>query len=87
MAAFTTLSFTSLHVKIDTERLVGGYIFVVSCNPNTDVTLGEVLIDDLRLDGKRETLFKYGGIYMTGPQNFTIQNSYIGSYAFMFDAK
>mmetsp|Transcript_20543 Transcript_20543/g.23718 ORF Transcript_20543/g.23718 Transcript_20543/m.23718 type:complete len:407 (+) Transcript_20543:1180-2400(+) len=24
---------------------------------------------------------------MTGPQNFTIQNSYIGSYGFMFDAK
>ena len=87
MAAFTTLSMHALDVTIDTEKLVGGFVFIVACNPLTDVTTGEVLIDNLRLDGKRVTLFKYGGIYMTGPQNFTITNSYIGSYAFMFDAK
>ena len=87
MAAFTTLSMHAYDIKIDTEKLVGGLVFIVACDIATDVTKGDVLIDKLRLDGKRVTLFKYGGIYMTGPQNFTITNSYIGSYAFMFVAK
>jgi hypothetical protein len=87
MQAFTTLSFNSLNVKIDTEKLVGGFVFLVTCDPAVDVTTGDVVIDNLRFDGLRSILFKYGGIYMTGPQNFTIQNSYIGSYGFMFDAK
>lgn len=72
MVAFTTLQFTSQTVVIDTENLVGGFVFVISCDPIVDVVVGEVLIDNLRLDGKRVELFKYGGIYMTGPQNFTI---------------
>ena len=87
MVAFTTLQFDSTYVTIDTENLVGGFVFVISCDPTIDVVIGEVVIDNLRLDGARVELFKYGGIYMTGPQNFTIQNSYIGSYGFMFDAK
>lgn len=87
MAAFTSTSFRSLNVTIDTKNLVGGFVFLVSCTPGTDVTTGDVVIDGLKLDGLRVVLFKYGAIYMTGPQNFTITNSYIGSYGFMFDAK
>ena len=87
MIAFTSISFSSTGVTIDTENLVGGFVFLVTCNPASDVVTGNVLIDNVKLDGLRSVLFKYGGIYMTGPQNFTIQNSYIGSYGFMFDAK
>lgn len=87
MTAFTTLNFESKNVYIDTENLVGGYVFVTTCNPATDVVWANVLIDGLTLDGPWVTLFKYGGIYLTGPQNFTITNSYFGSYGFMFDAK
>lgn len=87
MIAFTSVSFASTGVTIDTENLVGGFVFLVTCNPASDVVTGSVVIDNLKLDGLRSVLFKYGGVYMTGPQNFTIQNSYIGSYGFMFDAK
>ena len=87
MTAFTTLNFYSKNVYIDTENLVGGYVFVTSCDVNTDVVKGEVYIDQLTLEGPRVTLFKYGGVYLTGPQNFTITNSFFGSYGFMFDAK
>ena len=72
MNAFTVMSFHSYNVKIDTEQLVGGYVFVVTCDPDNGETTGDVLIDKLTLDGKRSILFKYGGVYMTGPQNFTI---------------
>ncbi len=51
LAAFTTLNFYSRNVYIDTENLVGGYVFVTSCNVLTDVVLGEVFIDNLQLDG------------------------------------
>lgn len=37
MTAFTTLNFESKNVYIDTENLVGGYVFVTTCNPATDV--------------------------------------------------
>jgi len=67
MAAFTTLNFNSKNVYIDTENLVGGYVFVTSCNVLTDVVKGEVMIDGLTLDGPWVTLFKYGGVYLTGP--------------------
>ena len=67
MASFTTMNFYSLNVYIDTENLVGGYVFVTSCNILTDVVKGEVNIDNLTLDGPRSTLFKYGGVYLTGP--------------------
>jgi uncharacterized protein YjbI with pentapeptide repeats len=87
MAAFTSISFKSTLVTINTFNLVGGFVFLVSCDPNVDVVTGEVVIDQLTFDGDREVLFKYGGIYMTGPQNFTMTNSYIGSYGHMFDAK
>lgn len=88
MAAFDNLQMDSKKVYINTENIVGGYVFVISCDgTNPDEIIGEVVIDDLTLDGKRSVLYKYGGIYMTGPQNFTIKNSYIGSYGFMFDAK
>jgi len=87
MISFTSISFMSKGVTFDTENLVGGFIFLVSCNIASDVVTGEVVIDNLNFDGARSTLFKYGGVYMTGTQNFTIQNSYIGSYGFMFDAK
>ena len=87
MIAFTSVSFSSTGVTIDTENLVGGFVFLVTCDPTSDVVTGEVVINNLTLDGLRSVLFKYGGVYMTGPQNFTIQNSYIGSYGFMFDAK
>ena len=87
MIAFTSVSFSTYGVTIDTENLVGGFVFLVTCNPASDVVKGNVVIDNLKLDGLRSVLFKYGGVYMTGPQNFTIQNSYIGSYGFMFDAK
>lgn len=73
MSALTNLNFYSYNVTIDTVRLVGGYVFVVSCDTSdTTQTHGDVVIDSLVLDGKRDVLFKYGGIYMTGPQNFTI---------------
>lgn len=72
---------------IDTKTLIGGYVFVTSCNVLTDNVLNEVVIDNLVLDGLRQTLFTYGGLYMTGTQNFTITNSYFGSYGYMFDAK
>ena len=87
MYTTTSIGFRSTNVQIDTEKLVGGFVFLVSCDPTTDVVTGEVVIDGLNFGGARSTLFKYGGIYMTGTQNFTIQNSYIGSYGFMFDAK
>ena len=87
MIAFTSVSFSSTGVTIDTQNLVGGFVFLVTCNPTSDVVKGNVLIDNLKLDGLRSVLFKYGGVYMAGPQNFTIQNSYIGSYGFMYDAK
>lgn len=51
MTAFTTLNFNSKNVYIDTENLVGGYVFVTTCNPLTDVVKGEVVIDGLTLDG------------------------------------
>lgn len=87
MAAFTSVSFMSKNVTINTPNLVGGFVFLVSCNPASDVVTGEVVIDGLTFTGTRDVLFKYGGVYMTGPQNFTIKNSYIGSYGYMFDAK
>lgn len=67
MTAFTTLNFYSKNVYIDTENLVGGYVFVTSCDINTDVVKGEVYIDNLVLNGPWVTLFKYGGVYLTGP--------------------
>mgnify|MGYP000874429492 FL=1 len=51
MTAFTTLNFYSKNVYIDTENLVGGYVFVTSCDINNDVVKGEVMIDNLVLDG------------------------------------
>jgi len=87
MNAFTTLSFYSLNVYIDTTNLIGGYVFVTSCNITKDVVINDVTIDGLTLDGPWVTLFTYGGLYMTGTQNFTITNSYFGSYGYMFDAK
>ena len=87
MAAFTSVSFYSTNVKVHTVDLVGAYVFLVSCDTSSDVMTGDVVIDNFTLDGARSTLFKYGGLYMTGPQNFTIKNSFIGSYGFMFDAK
>lgn len=87
MFTTTSISFSSLNVEIQTPRLVGGFVFLVSCDPLVDVVTGEVVIDGLNFHGARSVLFKYGGIYMTGTQNFTIQNSFFGSYGFMFDAK
>jgi len=66
MTVFTTLSFYSLNVYIDTTNLIGGYVFVTSCDLATDVVINEVLIDGLWMDGPRLTLFTYGGLYMTG---------------------
>lgn len=51
MNAFTTLSFYSLNVFIDTKTLIGGYVFVTSCNVGVDNVINEVLIDNLRMDG------------------------------------
>ncbi len=85
--AFSILSFYSENVKITTDRMVGGYVFVIRCDPTIDETSGEVIIDNLRMDGGRSIFFKYGGVYLAGPQNFTVKNSYIGSYGYMFDAK
>jgi len=88
MYTTTSIGFSSTSVTIETPRLVGGFVFLVSCSdPTTEVVTGEVVIDKLNFSGARSVLFKYGGIYMTGTQNFTITNSYIGSYGFMFDAK
>ncbi len=86
MITVTTLSFYATNVEMATFTLAGGFIFSIACGPD-DVVVGEVVLDNVRLVGQRDTLFKYGGIFMTGPQNFTIQNSFIGSYAFMYDAK
>jgi hypothetical protein len=47
MTVFTTLSFYSLNVYIDTTNLIGGYVFVTSCDLATDVVINEVLIDGL----------------------------------------
>jgi hypothetical protein len=47
ITAFTTLSFYSLNVYIDTTNLIGGYFFDTSCNLATDVVINEVLIDGL----------------------------------------
>ena len=51
MNAFTTLSFYSLNVYIDTTNLIGGYVFVTSCNITKDVVINDVTIDGLTLDG------------------------------------
>lgn len=84
---YTTLSFTSTNVFIDTTQIIGGYVFVTSCNTAVDNVINEVMINNLTMDGPWTTLFLYGGVYMTGTQNFTITNSYFGSYGYMFDAK
>jgi hypothetical protein len=51
MNAFTTLNFYSLNVRIDSTNLIGGFVFVTSCNVLTDVVLNEVVIDGLVIDG------------------------------------
>ena len=66
MNAFTTLSFYSQNVFIDTTNLIGGYVFVTSCTLGVDNVINEVVIDGLKMDGLRQTLFTYGGLYMTG---------------------
>ena len=66
MNAFTTLSFYSQNVYIDTTNLIGGYVFVTSCTLGVDNVINEVVIDGLKMDGLRQTLFTYGGLYMTG---------------------
>jgi hypothetical protein len=86
MIAFTSISFSSNNVTMVSDNLVGGYVFLVTCTTG-DVMTGEVVINDLTFDGARIELFKYGGTFMTGPQNFTVSNSHFGSYGYMFDAK
>jgi hypothetical protein len=66
MFATTALSFYATNVFIDTKTLLGGFVFVISCNVATDNLVNEVVIENLRMDGLRTTLFTYGGIYMTG---------------------
>lgn len=53
MTAFTTLSFTSTNVYIDTTNLIGGFVFVTSCDVTTDVVINEVVITNLTMDGPR----------------------------------
>ena len=87
MITFSTLSFISKNVHITSNRLVGAFTFVTTCDPAVDYVHGEILIDNLRLEGARSTLFKYGGIYIAAIQNVTVKDSYIASYGFMQDAK
>ena len=53
MTTFTTLSFTSTNVYIDTKNLIGGFVFVTSCDVATDVVINEVVITNLTMDGSR----------------------------------
>ena len=63
----TTLSLHVKNVFIDIETIVGGIVLVTSCDINWDVMTGEVVIDNVRLDGNWDALFLFGGIYLTGP--------------------
>lgn len=65
MISFTTLSFNSLNIYIDTGNLVGGFNFVTSC-VSTDNVINEVVINGLTMDGIWKQYFTYGGLYMTG---------------------
>ena len=51
MTTFTTLSFSSSNVYIDTTTLIGGFVFTTSCDVATDVVINEVNINNLTLDG------------------------------------
>jgi hypothetical protein len=54
MKAISPLSFTSHNVTIDTVDIIGAYVFLVACDPKKDVITGEVLINNLKLDGDRK---------------------------------
>ena len=48
----TTLNLHVENMFIDIETIVGAIVLVTSCDPQTDVTTGEVVIDNVTLDGK-----------------------------------
>ena len=48
---------------------------------------GNLLIDNLKFEGGRVDAYKYTAVYLNGPQNLTLQNSFLGSYGAEYDSK